>query len=66
MWFNGWNGVIRAALFSIVTYVLLLVLIRALGRRTIAKMNPGDFAVIVAVGSVVGGSLSCHRRQGRR
>ena len=43
----------RVALFAFAGYVVLLVLVRVLGFRTIAKMNQSDFAITVAVGSTV-------------
>jgi uncharacterized membrane protein YcaP (DUF421 family) len=53
LWFSGWVPIARAVLFSTIGYVSLIALIRMLGHRTISKMNPGDFAVTVAIGSVV-------------
>ena len=45
MWFTGWQPIGRAVLFSVLAYVVLIALIRVLGKRTISKMNPGDFVV---------------------
>lgn len=52
MWFTGWQPIGRAVLFSAIAYVCLIALVRMLGHRTISKMNPGDFVVTVAIGSV--------------
>jgi uncharacterized membrane protein YcaP (DUF421 family) len=52
MWFTGWQPIGRAILFSAIAYVCLIALVRAFGHRTISKMNPGDFVVTVAIGSV--------------
>src|SRR5829696_6026119 len=52
MWFTGWQPVGRAVLFSSIAYVCLIALVRMLGHRTLSKMNPGDFIVTVAIGSV--------------
>jgi uncharacterized membrane protein YcaP (DUF421 family) len=57
MWFNGWVPVARVVLFSAIAYLTLLTLIRVTGKRTIAKMNPGDFAIIVAIGSVAASTI---------
>lgn len=38
---------------SVLAYVALTALIRTFGKRTISRMNPGDFVVTVAIGSVV-------------
>jgi uncharacterized membrane protein YcaP (DUF421 family) len=43
----------RVALFAICGYAALLGLIRLFGPRTISKMNPSDFAITVALGSLV-------------
>jgi uncharacterized membrane protein YcaP (DUF421 family) len=59
MWFTGWEPIGRAVLFSAIAYVAVIALIRMLGHRTISKMNPGDFIVTVAVGSVAA-SLILH------
>jgi uncharacterized membrane protein YcaP (DUF421 family) len=52
VWFTGWEPIGRAVLFSVIAYVALIALVRMLGHRTISKMNPGDFVVTVAIGSV--------------
>jgi uncharacterized membrane protein YcaP (DUF421 family) len=52
MWFSGFESIGRAVLFSAIAYVCLITLVRLLGHRTISKMNPGDFVVTVAIGSV--------------
>jgi uncharacterized membrane protein YcaP (DUF421 family) len=41
----------HVALLALVGYVALLVLVRLLGKRTISRMNPSDFAITVALGS---------------
>jgi uncharacterized membrane protein YcaP (DUF421 family) len=57
MWFESWIAILRIAIFSVVTYVALTALIRLYGKRTISKMNPGDFVVTVAIGSVAGSMI---------
>ena len=54
MWFESWSAVLRVIFLSVLTYTVLTALIRLFGKRTIAKMNPGDFVVTVAIGSVAG------------
>jgi uncharacterized membrane protein YcaP (DUF421 family) len=53
MWFNGWESVGRIVVFAITAYVIVTALIRVLGKRTISQMNPSDFVMTVAVGSIV-------------
>ena len=57
MWFESWAAVLRVGLFSVVTYVALTAMIRVFGKRTISKMNPGDFVITVAIGSVAGSMI---------
>ena len=57
MWFESWTAMLRIGLFSVVTYVALTALIRVFGKRTISKMNPGDFVITVAIGSVAGSMI---------
>jgi uncharacterized membrane protein YcaP (DUF421 family) len=52
MWFTGWQPIGRAVLFALIAYFALITLVRLLGKRTISKMNPGDFVVTVALGSI--------------
>jgi uncharacterized membrane protein YcaP (DUF421 family) len=51
---DHWQSLGRVVLFSAVAYFALIALIRLLGTRTISKMNPGDFVVTVAIGSIAG------------
>ena len=51
MWFTDWSSINNAVLFSAIAYVVLLTLIRVLGKRTLATMNPGDFVITIAIGS---------------
>ena len=57
MWFDSWSAVLRVVVLSAITYVALSSLIRLYGKRTIAQMNPGDFVVTVAIGSVAGSMI---------
>jgi uncharacterized membrane protein YcaP (DUF421 family) len=52
MWFTGWQPIARAVLFSVFAYLVIVALVRLLGKRTLSKMNPGDFVITVAIGSV--------------
>src|SRR5207248_987996 len=53
MWFNGWFEIGRVALFTVIGYSLLLLLVRLAGKRSISKKNASDFIVTVAVGSAI-------------
>ena len=52
MWSVDWPSFGRVILLVVVAYFSLTALIRLFGKRTISKMNPGDFVITVAVGSL--------------
>ncbi len=53
MWFSGLDPIIRILLVGSCSYVALLVMLRITGARSLAKFNAFDFAVTVAVGSML-------------
>ena len=56
--FSGWDMLGRTLVITALGYVALLILLRISGKRSIAKMNVFDFVVIVALGSVLAGSIT--------
>lgn len=55
--FNGWTTPLRTFLIGICAYVLLIVLLRISGKRTLSKMNAFDFIVTIALGSTLASIL---------
>lgn len=53
MFFDDWQGLARAAVVGAAAYAGLIVLLRASGKRTLAKMNAFDLVVTVALGSTL-------------
>jgi uncharacterized membrane protein YcaP (DUF421 family) len=53
MWFNGWGSVGRVALFTVLGYAVMLLLVRLAGKRSISKKNAADFIITVSVGSAI-------------
>ena len=53
MWFDSWADLGRIALVGAAAYVTLVVLLRLLGKRTLAKLNAFDLVVTVALGSTL-------------
>ncbi|HEY1189789.1 MAG TPA: YetF domain-containing protein [Gemmata sp.] len=53
MFFDNWAGVLRAVVVGVLAYGGLLLLLRAGGKRTLAKMNAFDLVVTVALGSTL-------------
>ncbi|MDY7088816.1 MAG: DUF421 domain-containing protein [Actinomycetota bacterium] len=53
MFFDGPADVWRTAVIGLITYVLLIAVLRVSGKRTLAKMNAFDLIVTVALGSTL-------------
>jgi uncharacterized membrane protein YcaP (DUF421 family) len=53
MLFDGWFGVLRTVLVGTVVYLVLIVMLRLSGKRTLSKMNAFDLVVTVALGSTL-------------
>ena len=51
MFWSGYEGPLRVLLMGCLSYVFLIVLLRATGKRTLSKMNAFDFVITVASGS---------------
>jgi len=53
MFFNGWENLGRTAVVGCLAYVILIVMLRLSGKRTLAKMNVFDLVVTIALGSML-------------
>jgi uncharacterized membrane protein YcaP (DUF421 family) len=53
MFFDGWTGLFRTVVVGVCAYVVLIVLLRISGKRTLSKMNAFDFVITVALGSTL-------------
>ncbi|CAM2950124.1 DUF421 domain-containing protein [Corynebacterium falsenii] len=53
MWFSGMDPIVRILLVGGASYFALLIMLRVTGARSLAKFNAFDFAVTVAVGSML-------------
>lgn len=54
IFFDGWVGILRVVVTTITAYILLIIMLRISGKRTLAKMNAFDFVVTIALGSILG------------
>jgi uncharacterized membrane protein YcaP (DUF421 family) len=54
VWFAGWEPIWRICVVGTLGYGVLVVLLRASGKRTLAQMNSFDFVITVAVGATFG------------
>lgn len=53
MFFQGWSEVARTVIVGTLAYVVLVVMLRVSGKRTLAKLNAFDLVVTVAIGSTL-------------
>ena len=53
IFFSGWDVLYRTAVVGVLAYVVLILLLRISGKRTLSKMNAFDFVVTVALGSTL-------------
>lgn len=56
-WFDSWSGIVRVVAVGVAAYVLLVVLLRVSGKRTLSKLNAFDLVVTVAMGSMLASAL---------
>lgn len=57
MFFDNWFGLLRVVVVGTFAYAALVVLLRASGKRTLAKLNAFDLIVTVALGSTLASVL---------
>ena len=55
---DGWEPVVHSAVMVICGFVVLVLILRASGPRTMAKMTPLDFIVAVTIGAAFGRTLT--------
>jgi len=53
MLFQGWDGLARTAVVSLLAYAALVLFLRVSGKRTLSKLNAFDLVVTVALGSTL-------------
>lgn len=53
IFFDSWDSIVRTLVISVLAYVLLVILLRVSGKRTLSKMNAFDFIVTIALGSTL-------------
>lgn len=52
--FDGWDPILRILVVGTLSYIILIVLLRISGKRTLAQMSGFDFVITVAIGSTFG------------
>jgi len=53
MWFDSWSDIFRTLIMGSASYVTLVLVLRASGKRTLSQLNVFDFVVTVALGSTL-------------
>ncbi|WEX07506.1 YetF domain-containing protein [Chelativorans sp. AA-79] len=53
IFFESWAGLLRTLFVGSTAYILLILLLRASGKRTLSKMNAFDLIITVALGSTL-------------
>jgi uncharacterized membrane protein YcaP (DUF421 family) len=56
--FDGWEPVLRIIVVGTLGYASLVILLRAAGKRTLARMNTFDFVITVTLGASFGRILT--------
>lgn len=56
--FDGWMPVGRTLILGVCSYVVLVILLRISGKRTLSQMNAFDFVITVAFGSTLASMLT--------
>jgi uncharacterized membrane protein YcaP (DUF421 family) len=53
IFFDSWESTLRTFIITIMAYVLLVIMLRTSGKRTLSKMNAFDMVVTIALGSTL-------------
>lgn len=53
LFFNDWEEIWRILIVSVCAYILLVIILRISGKRTLSKMNAFDFIITIALGSTL-------------
>ena len=57
IFFAGWEGVLEVLISAPIIYALVVLFVRASGKRTTGQMNNFDWIVTVAMGSIVASGI---------
>ncbi|GAA5057073.1 DUF421 domain-containing protein [Erythrobacter westpacificensis] len=53
MWFDTWSDLWRVLIITVAIYTTLILILRGVGKRSLAKLNIFDLVVTVALGSTL-------------
>ena len=58
MLLSNWETIWNTTIVGIITYLFLIIVLRVSGKRTLSQMNIYDFAVTVALGSILASTIT--------
>ncbi len=53
IFFDNWQTIFRTLIIGVLAYVIMVLMLRISGKRTLSKMNAFDFIVTIALGSTL-------------
>lgn len=53
MFFDNWQDIFNIFISCLISYIVLVILLRISGKRTLSKWNAFDFVVTIALGSIL-------------
>lgn len=57
MVFGGWMPLLRITVVGVISYIFLVLMLRAAGKRTLSRMNAYDMVVTMALGAAIGRAM---------
>ena len=56
-WFGGWDRILDSILAAVLFYILIVLIVRLLGKRTTAQLNNFDWIINITVGSLAASGI---------
>jgi len=53
IYFNSWESVSRVLVSTIIAYIMVIIMLRLSGKRSLSKLNLFDFIITIALGSML-------------
>ena len=56
-WFGGWDRILDSIIAALLFYILIVLIVRLLGKRTTAQLNNFDWIINITVGSLAASGI---------
>ena len=56
-WFGGWDRILDSVIAVVLFYILIVLIVRMLGKRTTAQLNNFDWIINITVGSLAASGI---------